>query len=67
MYAFAAMAVGAYRSSANAAIQGIGDIPESDRFAVEERAAILEFDANLTREHAERLALAAYLQSQSRH
>ena len=35
-------------------------LPEDDRYAVEERAAIHEFDGGCTRQQAEKLALDAY-------
>ena len=35
-------------------------LPEEDRFDVEERAAIMEFDGGLDRDNAERAAMSAY-------
>lgn len=67
LYAWAGIAIGVYRNSDSRVIPGIADLPESDRLAVEERAAIQEFDGNLTRAQAEKLALHSYLQSQLRH
>lgn len=48
----------AYQSRLSAAVSGLG--PE-ERLEVEERAAILEFDAKLSRANAERLALATVI------
>lgn len=45
----------------------LADVPESDRADIEERAAIAQFEGNLTRKQADRLALDAYLRSKSRH
>jgi len=36
------------------------DMPDDDRVAIEERAAILEFDGKLPRDKAERLALGQF-------
>jgi len=44
------------RGNAPSSSLGLGDVPEEHRCAVEERAAILEFDAGIGREEAERLA-----------
>jgi hypothetical protein len=38
-------------------------VPESDREVVEERAAVLEFDANMSRDTATRQALHAYVRT----
>ena len=67
MYEMAVMLIGAYQRSAPLAVAGIDAVPESDRFDVEERAAIVEFDCNLTRRQAERLAITQYLRSKSPH
>lgn len=67
MYALAAVLVGAYRNSKSVSLPSLVDVLESDWAEVEERAAIFEFDGNLSRDQAEKLALSEYLKSQSRH
>lgn len=67
MYDLATLAAGAYRNAPSAFIFGIEDVSESERAAVEERAAIHEFEGNLSRPQAEALALTAHLQSKSPH
>lgn len=67
LYELATVMLQAYDSVARPAILGIAKLSESERIEVEERAAIFEFEANLTREQADRLALNNHLQSKSRH
>jgi len=63
MYALAKLALDRFQSDrlskqpANLA-DALCFVGESDRMAIEERAAVLEFEANLKREDAERLAIA---------
>ena len=66
MYDLANVVIAAYKAAPGTK-PALAEVPESDRPDVEERAAILEFEANLTRKQAEPLALTAYLQSKSRH
>lgn len=65
-YELASVALAAYRtqSAPSTSITGLAD---SDRMDLEERAAIIQFEGNFTREQSERLALDAQLQSKSRH
>lgn len=67
MYDLATLAAGAYRDAPSTIILGIEGVSESERTAVEERAAIHEFEGNLSRPQAEALALTAHLQSESPH
>lgn len=66
MYDLANVVIAAYKAAPNTA-PSLAEVPESDRPDIEERAAIFEFEANLTRMQAERLALSTYLQSKSCH
>ena len=53
LYALARVVLMAHASTAEA----FGALSEADRLDVEERAAILEFEAKMPRRHAERVAL----------
>ena len=44
--------------------KALGTVAPEERCDIEERAAILEFDAKLSRDRAERLALAQRIQTQ---
>jgi hypothetical protein len=68
MYELAGCAVDAFAQCSAADPEGrvLGMVPEPDRDGVEERAAVLEFDANLTRGAATRAAVAAYLRTTNR-
>ena len=65
MYQLAEAATSAYKRGGP--LWTLATIPDTERVEVEERAAIAEFDGNLSRDQAERLALDAYLRSESRH
>jgi hypothetical protein len=66
-YDLAALVITAYQSEIATGIATLASLSESNRIDVEERAAIMQFDGNLTREQSEKLALDGHLQSKSRH
>jgi hypothetical protein len=59
LYAVASAAVALHRS-ASATAASIGQLDADGQIEVAERAAILEFDGDLSRDQAERLALSMY-------
>jgi hypothetical protein len=65
LYALARHAVGRYRTDrcvlGNSEASVLAAVPESDREVIEERAAVLEFDANMPRDTATRQAIHAYV------
>ena len=64
MYDLASCVVGACNEDRAIGERGTLDlIPEEDRDGVEERAAVLQFDANMPRSVATRTACASYLRS----
>jgi hypothetical protein len=67
LYVLARHTVAEYRSGRrlheNSEALALTAVPESDRELVEERAAVLEFDANMTRDQATRAALYAHLRT----
>jgi hypothetical protein len=65
MYAIAESVVDAFARdyAGDRAQTALAKVPCSDRDSVEERAAILEFDAKLPRDTATRLALVTYIKS----
>ena len=65
-YELAAIAIKSYQNELPSPMT-LSGLPDFDRIDVEERAAIMQFEANLTREQSERLALDAHMQSKSRH
>ncbi len=62
LYAFAEFGVDAYVRSSSLTPQedGLVHIPDDDRYDVEERAAVLQFDAGMTRSAATRTAIASH-------
>jgi hypothetical protein len=76
LYAVADVAVGAFcaqkrsgsgNGSKSQIVSGcLGGIPDKEREAVEERAAILEFEAHLRKPEAERQAFGEWAQSKKR-
>ena len=61
MYELARCVVDAFpRHSNDTQTRALAIVPENDREDLEERAAVLEFDANMTRDAATRAAVTAY-------
>ena len=66
-YALAGFVVeAAGQNSDNGEASMLALVPEDDLYGVEERAAVLECDAKMTREFATRAALGAYMESVKR-
>ena len=68
MYAYAGIALESFRASKMpGVVSGVQScleaVPEPEREAVAERAAILEYEANLTKPEAERQAFGEWVQS----
>ena len=57
LYLLARAACAAYASAGLTFDEAVGEVDADERVSLEERAAILEFDANLPRSIAERRAL----------
>ena len=65
LYELARCAVGAYEREGTGRREewaALNLLSQEDRDAVEERAAVLEFDANMARSSATRMALVSHLQ-----
>ena len=62
LYCFATLALEVRDSQKKSVLEG-PDLESLDREALEERAAIIEFDGNLSRDDAERNALAFALEN----
>src|SRR5262245_5078699 len=69
MYVLARHALGEYRRGhripASQEASALAAVPELEREAIEERAAVLEFDAKMPRDTATRLALHDYAKRRS--
>lgn len=66
MYELAHVTVNSYPRRTAGCSTVLGEVAPDDQAAIEERAAILEFEGNLHRDDAERLAAVAHFRARRR-